>query len=855
MVNNYFNSRREQLVKYAITKETYPPDTQRGIEFILRDSNDSRHKVEQRLSYILNILPINYERIPVTAEEVFNRLDTKFFKMERQKKLIKDVYASRERAGRKGCCFLFVGPPGVGKTALMTAISEAMQLPFECIPLNGCSTPFELEGLDPGYDTADAGAIVRAFELHGTSEMILGLDEFDKVNRCSKEGDPMNVFLRLFQGLHYDKYLQCHISTENTIFIATANSIEDIPETILNRFNAIIYFDEYTHEDKFVIAKQYVIPEVLKIYNLSSANVTFEDCTIEYIIRNYCEDAGVRDLKNNIEKIICRIIGSGGADLSTVVTPDYAESVLNELVEETQGLRFIRNKEHYTDSVAKEIKKCLEESKKNTSFDPDRFKTEKMRQKLDYLLACRKEDNTFRDEFNPLKLSDLLHKSLFGMDNVIREVTGFFYTEYLKGKRLNSNLVLVGDPGIGKTTIVNNIAIALSYKYIKISLNGISNIKELRGTPSTYTGSEPGRIMKGIKTVGTTRAIMHLDEIDKLKAEYASALLDLLDHSFTDNYLDVSVDLTQTIFIATANDWANVPAVIRDRFVEIKVDGYTRYEKEKIISDYIIPKVEESYAASGVSISIDDKTMEYLLKTYASTFGVRDAEMAIQRICSGKLVNQTGEENWMKIAITIDDVRKYLGEEPIPRGNFPSEAVSGVSKALAVSDNKGSTFAIETRLLEGEETLEITGLPKEMAVDSVRVAVTCIKEMYPNILDRKHIHVHFGEGSVQKDGPSAGVALFMSILSAALNKPIINEKPYDISYTGELSLSGGIFAVGSIFQKIQAACDSGCSKVYIPEQNYERLDKDKISKYNCEVVPVANISEIVEDIYPELKEE
>lgn len=126
MLNNYFNSRREQLVRYAITKETYPPDTQRGIEFILRDSNDSRHKVEQRLSYILNILPINYERIQVTAEEVFNRLDTKFFKMKRQKKLIKDVHASRERAGKKGCCLLFVGPPGVGKTALMTAISEAM---------------------------------------------------------------------------------------------------------------------------------------------------------------------------------------------------------------------------------------------------------------------------------------------------------------------------------------------------------------------------------------------------------------------------------------------------------------------------------------------------------------------------------------------------------------------------------------------------------------------------------------------------------------------------------------------------------------------------------------------------------
>lgn len=849
-----FQTRQELVLKYALTKETYTPDTQRAIEGMFKDKETSKHKVDQRLQYLFRIASSCEKRIPVKAEPFEKKLNEKFYKMDKAKKQIKDLFCSIERAEKKGCNVLFVGEPGVGKTSLMMAIAEAMNLPFECIPMNGLSCPLEIEGLDPGYDSADAGAIVKAFAAHGTSQMVLCLDEFDKMNRSSKEGDPMNVFLRVFLGDHYDKFLQCIVKTDNTIFIATANSVENIPEAIMNRFNAVIYLDDYSCDDKCEIAKRFLIPDVLRNYNIEATNVVFTDEAIHCIIMRYCEDDGARDLKHNIERIVSRIIGDGNADVKNEITPEYVDSVLAELIEETPALYFGRNREHYSVPVAKEIKKCIRATKKSSNSDTDRFDTEKKRQKLDYLLACRTEAKTFLDKFDPKYLESELHKSLFGMNKVIKEVTNIYFTAYLQGNSLNSNLALCGGYGIGKTSIVENIAKAMDYRYVKISLNGIADIKELRGFSSTYIGSEPGRIMKGYKEAGSLRTVVQLDEIDKLKPEFADVLLDLLDREFTDNFVDVPVDLRQSIFVATANDWAKVAPVVRDRFIVIDVDGYSRSEKSQIVSDYIIPKLEKCYAASGVSIVIDDEAEDFLLKTYATSFGVRDAEKAMQRICSSKLVDQVGAIDAVNVRINKDDVCKYLGEIPIPRGNFPEDGtIPGISKALAVSNgNMGSSFAIETVLIDGDESLEMTGLPKETATDSVKIAVTCIKKMYPNLLKGKHIHVHFGEGSVPKDGPSAGVALLMSILSAAINKPIMNEKPYDIAYTGKISLTGGVFAIGGTMEKIQAAYDSGCSKVFIPMQNYEHLDKEKLKEFDCEVIPVTHVSQVIKSVFPDL---
>lgn len=849
--NSFFETRKEIMLWYALVKDTLPIDTQKTIERMFND--DEQHRVDTRLRLISRIAPMVKRSIGVDADEVKSVLDQSFYKMEKVKRLIVDVIMTIEHAQKKGCALLFVGPPGVGKTAFMMKIADLMDLPYECLAMNGLSAPLELEGLSSCYDKADAGVITKAFAAHGTSQMVLALDEFDKIHNNSKEGNPYNIFLRMMLGNHYDKFLECTIKTDHTIFIATANSTEDIPEYILNRFDSVIYFDEYNVEDKMKIAKDFVIPDVLENYNLN--HLIFEDETLKCIITRYCEDDGIRDVRHNIERVCARVIGCNLADTPMKITEDFAKSVLEELIEETPGLTFSRSKDLYTEPVAREIKKALIATKKNPSDDPDVFATNKIRKKLDYLLACRKEKTIFLEEFHPETFYDRLHKDMFGMENVIKEVVNFFFTEYLQGNRLNSNLALCGGYGTGKSSIVKSIADVMDYKCQKISLNGVEDMKQFRGISSSYAGSEPGCIVKGIKKAGSTRMILQLDEIDKLNPQFSTAIIDLLDGEFTDHFLEVPIDLSQTIIIATANDWSKVPTVVRDRFIVVDVKGYRRKEKKEIITDYIIPRLEKSYEANKVSITMDEPAIKYLLKTYAKSFGVRDAEKAMQNICSNKLLDQVGSDDPWKVRIDKNDVTKYLGKEPIPRGNFPNKVVPGISKALAVSNgNMGLTFAIETVLLEGNEGIEITGLPKEMAIDSVKICVTCIKKMYPNILKGKSVHVHFGEGSVPKDGPSAGTALFLSILSAAVNKPVTTGNQYDLAFTGEIGLTGSVFAVGGVLEKLQAASDSGCTKVFIPMQNYERLDQNMLNDFECEVIGVSHVSEIVETVYPDFKE-
>lgn len=851
--DNQFDSKQEQILKYALCKETYPPETQRAYEAMFRDPNPAKHKTEQKLNYLSRISPTYKGRKPLSKEKLQKLLDDRFYKMDIPKQQLIDVLVSNERANKRGFNILLVGGPGVGKTSIMKAIADSRDIPSEIIPLNGMTCPLELEGLDSCYDNADAGRLIKVFAAHGTSEMVIGFDEIDKMNQNSKEGDPMNVLYRVLLGEHEDKFLGCGVSTENTIFIATANSVKNIPEPIKNRFNAIIMLEDYSVDDKMNIARKFIIPQTLKNFGLKGKDIRFSGEVLRYIITDFCEDGGARDLQHNIDKIIRRVISSGNLKKYRNLTVETVDEILSPLVRETQAIFFNRHREEYSEPVAEEIKRCLAEIKEKVS--PDVFGESKKQQRLDYLLSCRSENGVFQDVFDPVVFSEKLHKNLYGMDKVIKEATLFYHTASLQGTILNSNLALCGGFGIGKTTIIKNIADAMGYNFVKISLNGIDDVRELKGFSSTYSGSEPGRIVKSVKKAGSLKTLFQLDEIDKIKPEIAAALLDLLDREFTDSFLDIPIDFSKSIFIATANEWGNVPAVIRDRFIVVYVDGYSRAEKAEIVSDYIIPKIESGYAASSVSISIEENARTYLLEAYCTSFGVRDAEKAVQRIVSSKLLEQVGKDKPTIVNICKDDVRRFLGEQPIPRGNFPENGDQpGISKALAVSNtNMGSTFAIETVLVDGEETLEMTGLPKESATDSVKIAVTCIKKMFPKLLKGKHIHVHFGEGSVPKDGPSAGVALFMSIFSAALEKPLKIKEDYDIAFTGEISLTGGVFAVGGVYEKLQAACDSGCSIVFIPAQNYDHLDKDKLKQYSCEIVPVTHITQVIERVFPNCK--
>ena len=846
-----FTSTEEWYSKYQLTKQNYSPDVQASIELLFKELPNPKSKAKQKLDYLMNINPMCHKRKPIDVEALKEVLDKKLYGMKAAKQMVIDILASNEKAGRRGCVILFVGSAGVGKTSMAECVAQIGNLPYEIIPMNGMASPLELEGIDSDYDTASVGRFIEAFRKHGTSEIVCVLDELDKT--CTaKEGDPLNCLYGVLTGKIEDKFLEASISTENTIFIATANSLDYLPEPLLNRFDCIIRIPDYSMEEKLTIAKEYVIPEILENFGQRDTYIRFSEEAITCILKNYCEDAGARDLKHNLTHIVRRII-SGVKPEVIVVSPKDVHAILEPLVDtDSYGIRYARERENYSEPVAKEICKCLSVLK-STGREKE-ISADTAAKKLEYLLPCRHMPES-KEEFEPEAFREKLRETHFGMEKVIDEVTIFYYLQSLSGGVTSSNLALYGGKGTGKSSLCKSIAKALGYYLCKISLNGIKDVQEIRGFLSSFKDSEPGLIIKAIKEAGSLKLMIQLDELDKMPHELSYALIDLLDREFRDNFLGIPVDLSQVIFIAACNDWNAVNPIIRDRFVPVEVEGYTGQEKAQIMDKHVIPKLEKAYAAAGVSITMEEDAKQLLLENYCPSFGVRDIEKGMQKLVGNRLCECVGKEDSCAVSVSFADVERILGKKPIPRGNFPEGApIAGISKALAVSsDNAGNAFAIETVLLPCEEkgggNLHITGLPKESAVDSVKLAHSYVKRFYPELIKDREVYLHFAEGAVPKDGPSAGVAIVMSVLSAAKGVPIMDEKPYDIAYTGEIDLMGGIYAVGGVMEKIQAADRSGCSRVFIPAQNYQRLDVGRLEEYKCKVIPVNYMSEVIEAVF------
>ncbi|MBR6326060.1 MAG: AAA family ATPase [Lachnospiraceae bacterium] len=843
---------QEMQLKYALCKPYYLPETQRAIEQAFRDPEVIRHSINQKLRYLLNINPSAGERRMPDRQTMQCYLDGQLYGLEDAKRELISFLISSAHTKKHGMSLLIVGDHGTGKTALARAVAQLQGRPLEVIELGGLKNGLELEGLDSGFHEADAGRVTRAYFQHRTTEISILFENADKIKESS-EDNPAMILQNMLKGRMEDKFLACPLSTENTTFIVTATDNDALPEELRKCFDLVLQLKPHTREEQIAIAKKHILPALLEKYELPTGSILFPKHTLETILENYCADSGVVDLGRNMEIILRRMLSGENSFKGNVVTECEARAILAPLTEETPALCFARHRDEYSPEVAEEIRRNLEHLRVVPDSREERAERDQSRLQLSYLLACRLEKGDPAEVFDPVKFADVLHRHLFGMDKVIREATVFYHTSVLQGNGLRTNLALVGQFGIGKSAVVRLIAEGMNYRYVRIALNGVSDVRVLKGFSDSYAGSDAGVILQGVREAGSLRTVFQLDELDKLSPEVANALIDLLDRNYVDHYLGVPVDFSDSVFIATANDWSKVPPVLRDRFIVLHLDGYSREEKSHIVSDYVIPRLEESYAAAGVQIAIDPEAEHYLLETYCPGYGVRDAEKAVQRIVGDLLVKQSGREDALRVRITKTDIRDVLGEEPIERGNFPERELPGITRALAVSEGRGgSSFAVETLLFDGEEKLELTGLPGESTSESVKIAVSAIRRTYPELLKGKGLHVHFGEGAVPKDGPSAGVAIYMSILSAALGKPIGLEKPYDVAYTGEISLSGGVFAVGGVMEKIQAADDAGCKLVFLPAQNYERLDREKLSQYICRIVPVTEIAQVAEQLFPEL---
>lgn len=841
-------------LRYDMCKHTYSIEQQMEIEELLNTKVLS-NKLRSRLEYILNISPVYPDRKTPSYKEIIAILDKYIYKKDKLKKKIAEQIVSGKYSSSRSLKLLFVGSPGTGKTLLAKAIAEIYGIPYATIDMGTVASAIDIKGLDASYDSADAGEFIKKFYQTGTSEMVLVLDELDKMGNDTKNGPAAGAMLDVLSDENkcYDKFLETFVKTDNTVFIATANSVKNIPSPLLNRFE-VIYIDDYSDEDKYNIAQEYIIPQLEKDFGLENGEIVFTNEAVKAIIKYYCCDEGARLLKDKLNSIIKNLISRREEEGLETISVDAAmvREILEEYVSDSDiKLIYHRNKDRLSTAHRQELKRIFK-AIENDEVDKNEkdIWLKRARLLLDLIPPAQPLAKIDFDSFY-----ESVNGTHFGLTGIKDRIAKSLHVRMVQGKSFSSiRFLLGGGAGVGKSSICKSIADSIGVPFVKISLNGVSDERIIKGFPPTYRGAVEGSIVAGLARAKTVRALVLLDEIDKLGSKEgvsaSNALIDLLDNSgeFTDDFLKVPIDLSEVIFIASANDLSKVNPLLLDRFEVIEVDGYSKAEKKTILNDYIIPATNREYERVNASFAVSPDAADLLVEDYCTSFGVRDLEKTVKKLVSDKLAENAHNIENQRFLIDASDVTKSLGAKPIPRGNLLTKNVPGFSKALAVTGgNSGMAFSIESAVIPGDTSLSITGLPKESAVDSVKLAKTYIRLNHLDSAADFGLHLHFGEGAVVKDGPSAGVAILISILSAVLKTPVSG----NLAYTGEIDLFGNVFAIGGTKEKISAAQESGCSKVFIPYDNYMQLSEEELDSFSIEIMPVKHISEVIALAFPD----
>ncbi|WP_431971455.1 endopeptidase La [Nocardia sp. bgisy134] len=457
--------------------------------------------------------------------------------------------------------------------------------------------------------------------------------------------------------------------------------------------------------------------------------------------------------------------------------------------------------------------------------------------------------------------------------------------EVVGGRGSGAVLVLVGPPGVGKTSLGESVARALGRKFVRVALGGVRDEAEIRGHRRTYVGALPGRIVRAMKEAGSMNPVVLLDEIDKVGSDFrgdpAAALLEVLDpaqnHTFRDHYLDLDLDLSDVLFIATANVMETIPGPLLDRMELITVDGYTEADKVAIARDFLVPRQLERNALTADEVTITEEALREIAANYTREAGVRQMERLIAKalrkaatrlsegeIGSGAAVSDIGlgydpelgydvpetaspTISSGRLTVGLGDLKDYLGRPRFTPDSVERTAVPGVATGLAVTGAGGDVLYIEANAAEGERSLTLTGQLGDVMKESAQIALTYVRShleeigIEPSVLDR-NIHIHFPAGAVPKDGPSAGVTMVTALVSLALGRQVRS----DVGMTGEVTLNGRVLPIGGVKQKLLAAQRAGLKTVFIPARNEPDLDEVPAEVLAAlDVRPVADVAEIL----------
>ncbi|WP_025092484.1 endopeptidase La [Bacillus safensis] len=456
-----------------------------------------------------------------------------------------------------------------------------------------------------------------------------------------------------------------------------------------------------------------------------------------------------------------------------------------------------------------------------------------------------------------LKLaSEILDDEHHGLEKVKERVLEYLAVQKLTNSLKGPILCLAGPPGVGKTSLAKSIAKSLDRKFIRISLGGVRDESEIRGHRRTYVGAMPGRIIRGMSKAGTMNPVFLLDEIDKMSSDFrgdpSSAMLEVLDpeqnHNFSDHYIEETFDLSQVLFIATANNLATIPGPLRDRMEIITIAGYTEVEKAEIVKDHLLPKQLKEHGLKKGNLQLREAAIYDMIRYYTREAGVRGLERQLAAICR-KAARAIVAEDRKRITVTEKNLSEFLGKRLYRYGQAETTDQVGVVTGLAYTTVGGDTLSIEVSLSPGKGKLLLTGKLGDVMRESAQAAFSYIRSkadelnIDPNFNEKHDIHIHVPEGAVPKDGPSAGITIATALVSALTGRPVSKE----VGMTGEITLRGRVLPIGGLKEKALGAHRAGLKTIILPKDNEKDIDDIPESvREGLTFIPVSHLDEVLE---------
>jgi len=660
-------------------------------------------------------------------------------------------------------------------------------------------------------------------------------------------------------------------------YLVTQSKLEDIEEKNLEMealMRSIIYqFEQYIKLSKRIppetLASVVAVEEPGRLADIVASYLTLKVAEKQYILEAISAKKRLENLSEILgkemelleleRKIHARVRKQMEKTQKEYYLKEQLKAIQKELGEkddrqaETQELREKIAQLNLPEQIAE---KCFKEVEKLEKMPFMSAEAVVVRNYLDTVLSLPWSEKT-EDRLEIKQAEKILNQDHYGLEKVKDRILEFLAIRKLTQKMKGPILCLVGPPGVGKTSLGKSVAKAMGRKFVRISLGGVRDEAEIRGHRRTYVGAMPGRIIQGMKQAGSANPVFLLDEIDKMSTDFrgdpSAALLEVLDpeqnNSFSDHYLEMPFDLSNVMFITTANALHGIPRPLLDRMEVIYLSGYTEEEKVKIAQKYLVPKLLQDHGLQKKNLSLGEATIRSVIRHYTREAGVRNLERNLANLCrkAGKEIVSEGVE---QVKIMPQNIHKFLGPLKYRESVAEKKDEIGVATGLAWTESGGDILPIEVVIMPGKGKLTLTGKLGDVMKESAQTAFSYIRSRCVDLgcqsdfHENNEVHIHVPEGAIPKDGPSAGITMATALASALTNRPVRK----DLAMTGEITLRGRVLPIGGLKEKILAANRAGIKIIIIPEENKKDLEEIPNNvKGKIKVIPVENMEQVLQE--------